>query len=329
MILADKIIMLRKKNGWSQEELADKMDVSRQSVSKWEGAQSVPDLGRILQLSRIFGVSTDYLLKDEIEIEEPLQGSGDEALIRRVSMEEAAEFLATRKHISKRIALGVFLCILSPICLILLSVASETGRLSLNENAAAGIGISVLLVMVAAAVAIFITSGFKASRFEYMEKEIFETEYGVTGMVKEKKTQYQGTYTFYIVLGICLCILSVLPLFAGMAFTENEFVLVLMVSLLLFLAGIGVFCLVMVGIVWGSMQILLQEGDYSKQKKAKNSLSSLIASIYWLVATAVFLIYSFTTGNWGKSWIVWPAAGVLFAIIMTVCNAVDMKKKSE
>lgn len=44
MILADKIVNLRKRAGWSQEELAEKMGVSRQSISKWEGAQSVPDM---------------------------------------------------------------------------------------------------------------------------------------------------------------------------------------------------------------------------------------------------------------------------------------------
>ena len=67
MIFADKLILLRKKAGWSQEELADQMNVTRQSVSKWEGAQSVPDLEKMLRLSELFGVSTDYLLKDEIE----------------------------------------------------------------------------------------------------------------------------------------------------------------------------------------------------------------------------------------------------------------------
>ena len=50
MILADKIMENRKKNGWSQEELADKLGVSRQSVSKWEGAQSIPDMKKIVQL---------------------------------------------------------------------------------------------------------------------------------------------------------------------------------------------------------------------------------------------------------------------------------------
>ena len=56
MILADKIIYLRKKAGWSQEELAEKMEVSRQSISKWEGALSVPDMNRILKLSELFDV---------------------------------------------------------------------------------------------------------------------------------------------------------------------------------------------------------------------------------------------------------------------------------
>ena len=48
MILADKIIELRKKNGWSQEDLAEKLEVSRQSISKWEGAQSITDMNKIL-----------------------------------------------------------------------------------------------------------------------------------------------------------------------------------------------------------------------------------------------------------------------------------------
>lgn len=68
MIFADKLIALRKKAGWSQEELAQQLGVTRQSVSKWEGAQSAPDLDKVLQLSRLFDVSTDYLLKDELEL---------------------------------------------------------------------------------------------------------------------------------------------------------------------------------------------------------------------------------------------------------------------
>ena len=88
MILADKIIRLRKKNGWSQEELAEKMNVSRQAVSKWESAQTIPDLEKILQLSTLDGVTTDYLLKDEIEDEELTKDTSSDTLVKRISIED-------------------------------------------------------------------------------------------------------------------------------------------------------------------------------------------------------------------------------------------------
>lgn len=72
MRLSDKIVKLRKTNGWSQEELAEKLNVSRQAVSRWEGATAQPDATNILQLSKLFGVTTDYLLNDEFESDNDL-----------------------------------------------------------------------------------------------------------------------------------------------------------------------------------------------------------------------------------------------------------------
>lgn len=63
MNLSDRIQYLRKQKGFSQEELADKIGVSRQAVSKWESEQSTPDLDKIIAMSEIFGVTTDYILK--------------------------------------------------------------------------------------------------------------------------------------------------------------------------------------------------------------------------------------------------------------------------
>ena len=67
MNISNRIIRLRKQKGWSQEELAEKLDVSRQSVSKWESSASVPDLTRILQMSELFGVTTDYLFPQDLQ----------------------------------------------------------------------------------------------------------------------------------------------------------------------------------------------------------------------------------------------------------------------
>lgn len=93
MLLADKIVTLRKRAGWSQEELAVQLGVSRQSVSKWEGARSVPDMQKVVQMSRLFGVTTDYLLKEELGEPEPAPAEPD-APLRCVTMEQAADYLA-------------------------------------------------------------------------------------------------------------------------------------------------------------------------------------------------------------------------------------------
>ena len=63
MNIADRIQYLRKQNGLSQEDLADKIGVSRQAVSKWESEQSTPDLDKIIVMSDLFEVTTDYILK--------------------------------------------------------------------------------------------------------------------------------------------------------------------------------------------------------------------------------------------------------------------------
>lgn len=72
MMLGEKIHQLRKARGLSQEELAGQLTISRQAISKWELGESVPDTENVVQLSKIFGVSTDYLLNDEFESDNDL-----------------------------------------------------------------------------------------------------------------------------------------------------------------------------------------------------------------------------------------------------------------
>ena len=318
MILADKIIRLRKKNGWSQEELADKMNVSRQAVSKWEGAQTVPDLGKVLQLSELFGVTTDYLLKDDLENEEFADDAAD-ASLKRVTLTEANEFIEWRKSASVRIALATFLCILSVIPLLILGAASELEDFGISENIACAIGLVALLIIVTVAVAIFIFCGFKNAPYEFLDKEDFDTEYGVNGMVTERQKDYRNTYIRNNIIGTCLCILSPVPLFVG-AFSEKDFLTVVMLTVTMFIAGIGTVFFITAGVRWASMQKLLKENEFTVQEKKKNKLKESVGGIYWLVATAIYLGWSFATNDWGQTWIVWPIAGVLFAAVMAVCN---------
>ena len=180
---------LRKENNLTQEELADMLGVSRQSVSKWEGAQSIPDLQKILKMAEIFNVSTDYLLKDELEPENPVaiykEETGLASPLRRLSLEDASEYIDLRKKYMPKIALGCFLCITCPVVLIFLAGLSDSNSI-ISENAATAIGLLWLFIQLACALYIFLTNSGKMKKFSFLEEEAFETEYGVDGMCKRR-----------------------------------------------------------------------------------------------------------------------------------------------
>ena len=332
MILADKIIDLRKKAGWSQEELAEKLAVTRQSVSKWEGAQSIPDMDKVVQMSRLFGVTTDYLLKDEIEIAEPTVNADDrQPPLRRVTIGEASDYLALRRTAAPKMALATMLCIFSPIALIGLAAVSElsASAFPLREDVAAGIGLCALLILVAIAVVLFLSCGNKAKEYEFLEKEPFETEYGVTGMVKERQKAFKPTYDRMNTIGTVLCVLSFVPLFAAMALMHEDFFMTMAVCLLLAVVGVGVYFFVYGGTIYSSMEKLLEEGDYTRREKSQKNITGPVSVIYWLVATAIFMIYTFGPKGNGQprySWIIWAVAGVLYAAVLAGIKLIRNRK---
>jgi transcriptional regulator with XRE-family HTH domain len=327
MILADKIIEQRKKNGWSQEELAEKMDVSRQSISKWESAQAVPDMGRIVRLSQLFGVSTDYLLKDELEQPDSAQRTDSDCELRTVSMEEASSFLQMREQIAARVAVGVMLCILSPILIILLSGAQEMGKLPFTEAQAVGLGLMPLLVLVGCAVALFVTCSLRAHPYEYLEKEPIDTLYGVDGMVRDRREKFRPAYSRQLTVGIVLCVVSALPLFFSILFFEGDsFAHVVAVGALLAIIAVGVMLIVRSSIVWDGFRQLLEEDDYSREAKSTEKRFGWIAGSYWMLVTAGYLAWSFVTGRWDSTWIVWPIAGVLYGAIYGILRALNRRE---
>ena len=340
MILADKIIELRKKNGWSQEDLAEKLDVSRQSISKWEGAQSVPDMNKIIKMSELFGVSTDFLLKDDYVVEpdkesraiQTVPESDDVCELKSVSMEEATLFLDLKEKSSKWISIGVFLCIISPILLILLGGMSEYGQIAIGEDMAAGAGLVALFMLVGPAVALFIRSYLVMKPFEYMETELLDTAYGVDGMVRAKKERYHDTYAKLMIIGIVLCVMSALPIFITMMILGDpadgdpkSVYFVYAICELLALVELGVFMIVRASIIKGGHDMLLEEDDYTRKAKQENKKNEKITAVYWMAVTAVYLAYSLITNNWHNSWIIWAVAGVSYGIVIIIANALRKK----
>ena len=328
MILAEKIMQLRKKAGWSQEELAEQLGVTRQSVSKWEGAQSLPDLEKILQMSRLFGVSTDFLLKDELETESS-DPAPDTPALRRVTLAEASAYLALRREAAPKMALGTLLCVWSPVTLIGLSFVSEAGRFPMTQNAAAGLGLCVLLILVAIGVALFLSCGRGTRDFAFLETEPFETEYGVSGMVKERRRAGEDRFHRLNTVAAMLCVLAALPLFAA-AFWSVDAAYILGVCLTIVLAGIGAALFVYTGTQTAAMEKLLEDGEYTRDRKRSGSLRGTVSLVYWLTATAVFLFYTFGPRGSGQpqySWFIWAIAGVLYAAVLAVVKLIGSRKK--
>lgn len=323
MNFSDKLINLRKEKNWSQEELAEKMDVTRQSVSKWEGGQSVPDVDKIVELSKLFDVSTDYLLKDEIEYFETQDYKNG---IKKVSMEEAKEFLDIKKGSAIQIALGVFLCMLSPILLFIIGAMSEMGTYGMSDNSAV-LGVVALLILVAIAVVIFLSNSAKINQFEFIEKEVFELDYNAEKMVKDRRADYRNSYNQNNIIGTCICILSAIPILIGAFLDKNDLFMVTMLSVTIVIVGIGAIFLVKNGVIWGGFEKLLQEGDYTKAKKEFKPVFESVSSIYWFLVTAIYLSYSFITNNWGKSWIIWVVFGVLYPVFSTTLGLTQKDKK--
>ena len=324
MILADKIIDLRKKQGWSQEELAEQLGVSRQSVSKWESGMSVPDLNKIIAMSELFGVSTDYLVKDTLEEPTPSETEARDtaAPARTVTAEEANDYMAAVEKHSKRIVLGVALCILSPILLILLASWGELGVIGMTEEVGCGIGLTALLLMIGVAVALFITNGLPLSRYEFLEEEEFSLAYGVAGIVERRQEQYRTRFVGLITVGVLLCIFSVIPLILVSILGGGEALQIGMLGLLLALCACGVSCIVRACYINGSFQRLLRTGDFAP-KKTKSSRSEAvyeaITGAYWCLVTGGYLLWSFLTGDWHITWIIWVIApagqGVIEALL--------------
>lgn len=156
-----------------------------------------------------------------------------------------------------------------------------------------------------------------------LKKELIETAYGVKGLVKEKKQDYEGTYTRGIILGVVFCILAVIPLLIGIAMEQPEYMITGDVSILLLLVcSGGIFNCTCQYRINGSYDMLLQEGEYSQKEKAVKKKFEIYSTAYWCIATAIYLGWSFLSVRWDYTWILWPVAGVLFGAVSVVARGI-------
>lgn len=261
-------------------------------------------------------------LRNAISLQTPPAdyGRAPEQEGRTLSLSELNGYMATTKKTSLMIGIGVMLCIFSVVPLILFDALPIAGQVT------EAIGCIFLFVLIAVAVALFILSGMTSKKYEYLKKTTFQLDHSMEAKLRSEKDVYERTFTIHIIIGVCLCILSVLPpIIAGClsditAIFENG-------SALLFLlfVAIAVYLFITSGMKLDCYKVLLQEEEYSKERK-NNKLTGIVASIYWPIVTCIYLGYSFITGNWLISWIIWPITGTLFGAIACICNLIEQSR---
>lgn len=267
-------------------------------------------------------------LLTELGLDGPKAGGTKPEMVK-VTLEQAKEYIEYCRSASIRFALGVFLCICSPILLILITGMQEQGLLSIAEEQAAFAGLGLLFVLVAFGVALMILTGMKGAPYEHLKKETFLLEKRAEAFVLEEENKARPGEAVRITIGVVLCILSVLPLFAVSAFAPEayqEMAQIGAVGVLLALVAMGVFLFIFTGIRSDARNVLLQKEEYAPDRK-KDKRIQVIAAIYWPCVTLIYLAWSFLTFNWGFTWIIWPIAGVLFGVIAAVLSAVGGKKE--
>jgi len=324
MILADKIIKLRKQSAWSQEELAEKMNISRQSVSKWESANSIPDLNRIIKLADIFDVTTDFLLKDEYETFES-NNESKESSIFQISMEQALKYVEQKMEVSTLITKGVMLCLCSVIPLFFFLAMAESNKMSLTDDMAAGFGVLGILIMVSIAVSFFIKINQYEDEVATIENEPFELAYGVHSVFQEKLEKFRPRYNLRLSIAIFLFIVSFVPLMFSAMFFEGSGTTLMMLIVLILIIATGLYILLPVSARFEAYNNILKDSvETEKTKRAKRA--EKLAAFYWPLLTAIFLGWSLWTMDWGTTWIVWPVGGVLFAALVGLMELLDKEE---
>lgn len=199
MKLSEKIIALRQEKGWSQEEFAERMEVSRQSVSKWETGASTPELDRIVRMCELFGVPADHLINDQIDLSVSELSTRADGGVPSLSLDEAYAFVSARQSSAHHIALGVAACVASPAPMLAMEESFYYGE---------ALGTIILLAMVAWGVWQFIISGSRLKPFSHIRRGHFRPTVEARAWIQSAREQFRPALTREVALGVALCILS-------------------------------------------------------------------------------------------------------------------------
>ena len=261
-------------------------------------------------------------LGEELGISSQVSDAHDPQKLIAMSEGEVQTYLSATALSARKISFGVALCILSAVPLILIKGLQD--RLGLADNLASAIGLGALLLMVAIGVYNFIVYGAATERYDALERSLVSITPGLrTRLLKEREVEH-GKNARRIALGVVL-ILAGVALVAILGALELAEVYLILSVPAPGLRSLAVSQFIQVGMRWEAFDKLLNTGDYTAERRRGNSQLERFSGPYWMLALVVYLGWSFYTGNWGFTWIVWPIAGVLYGLIGAILGAAQQK----
>lgn len=306
MSLGENLQFLRKKDNITQEQLAEQLEVSRQSVSKWESDSAYPEMDKILQMCEMFHISLDDFVKNDVSL---------------LYVEDKTNYDNHMNAFSKMMALGVGIILLGNSLMFLLEGLNQKYLWFYEEYYDAlsvyvkegidGVFIGVLLIFAAIAVAIFILFGIRHSDF-YKKNPCLQQFYS-----QEEINTFHQKFAVMIAVGVTIILIDVIILISVEALfpivDEVEYLEHFMVSFFMLLVTIAVPIFVYAGIQHSKYEIMHWNEMHDKKSKTykKEKLKGTVCGCIMMAATIIFLICGFGFKMWSMSpVIVYPIFGI-------------------
>ena len=292
MAFSDNLQFIRAQAGVTQEQLAEQLDVSRQSVSKWESGASFPELDTLLRICDLYDVNMDTLLR----------GSVEES---RVS--DTVRYDDHMNHFSLQIALSVFAIIAGVALMILLSA------LGLSEMLA----VALFMLILTISVVVMVAGGIQHDNFRKKHPVIqdFYTE--------EEKDAFHQKFVWYIAGGVGAILFGVVLLVGVFAFLpEKEPYESFAAAVFMLLVAGAVFSFIYGGIQEDKYKIWKYNRDNNPDPESKRRLDLIGAAcgVIMLLATAVYVGLGLTRNAWGTAWWLFAVGGILCGVVSVALN---------
>lgn len=289
----EKLRKIRKEQGMSQEELANQMNVSRQAVSKWESGQGYPETDKLLMISNIFGVSLDYLLKEESNLSEEDADSGFYA-----SRETVEGFLASKRKGARKIGLGLAIIILG--LLFPMTIDNDMSGVMFLLTGAVGV---VLLLL----------QGFSPKRYEKLERQSLVFDGAFLREFQAEYAQNRKKYGLLVISGILLIVLSLVL----KMLMENRFVAVSDRgdAIIPILWAAAVYLFIIAGSAFESGKVIANNEEHMAEVEKEKRYGWVFGAGMPLAAMA-FLALGFIWNAWHPGWLVFPVAALICTAIV-------------